>query len=77
MVNGKRYSYSAKVISNAAKIYRIDGRQFIRYFGDVIPDMKEMFVGRNHFLEKRYNELKYAAEYRSANTNSNQLITQS
>lgn len=57
LVNGKRYSYTAKVISNAAKIYKINGRQFIRYFSDVIPDMKEMFVGRNRFLAKRYNEL--------------------
>ena len=57
LVNGKIYSYTAKVISNAAKIYKINGRQFIRYFSDVIPDMKEMFVGRNRFLAKRYNEL--------------------
>ena len=54
---GRDPTYTAKVISNEAEFYLVNGEGFETHFKKVVKDMKYLANSRNTFMDNRLKQM--------------------
>ena len=70
-------TYTAKVISQEAEFYQVNGKGFYSHFKKVLKDMKIFANSRNKFMDNRLKQMQFIIEYSLLKHDKNLLLSNS